>query len=287
MQLSGQSLPLGVVLSNFEWEIPNHAFKDYTANQTTGTVTPISEADRQYAEVECYFADAGEKEFFVSFDVDSERVTIPLKITLDEPVGSFAASYGTTKFIPPSLMILYRPPPNEGLTFNGTVSVPAGWPEGEWHYVQLVTSNRQFQTFSGNNPSAPWYHGLTVLDNSYPYFPGPHGTHPETNVGHFTTGTTDQQGGDSPATGGLGPVVQSVIVADAFSTFLMFKPDGQDSRYVPILRLDWNWNASAENTGTTEAPQWVVPEGPPSIGVPYKTSVHPMWQHNIAINPNP
>lgn len=63
---------------------------------------------------------------------------------------------------------------------------------------------------------------------------------------------------------------------DSFKTWVMFKPpskDGQPRVWIPLFRLDWNWNGAAEK----QSDSWVLTAGSANAGHPLENFIHPEW----------
>lgn len=167
---------------------------------------------------------------------------------------------------------------SEGVDFEGSVTLPPGSITGKWNWVQLITPFRLLIDHSGNIiPNSK--NGLTLLDTTYPYWPRPAGTYPGTEVGSYMAGSTGITG-DSPNVDLL-PLLSSVTIGHQFSMYLMFKPDGLQSRYVPMSSINWSWNAVATNNGTITQPSWIVPQVDPTVGAAIEQFTHPTWTGNV------
>lgn len=88
--------------------------------------------------------------------------------------------------------------------------------------------------------------------------------------------------GDSPSEG-ADTSRYTIKVADAFQTYLMFKPSGAASRYVPLRKINWNWGgeASAANPNL-----WTVVANPVAVVDPTgaETIQHPQWNANADLD---
>ena len=131
-----------------------------------------------------------------------------------------------------------------GIRWDAYVRDPAAYGGGGgWNLVQLVVPNRT-QTFHGVSQGLPVNGQGPMLDNSYPYDPGPFdpdngspGTYPADGNSYFN--------GDSPETPILWPDVTHSMADDHFQVWLMYRPPGQDGTFVPIKKLVWNWGGEA------------------------------------------
>jgi len=64
--------------------------------------------------------------------------------------------------------------------------------------------------------------------------------------------------------------------------WLMFKPDGANSIWVPLRKVWWYWRASATKVNG----QWQLDEGSDHSVDPASTDTteYPTWTYNIAMN---
>jgi hypothetical protein len=60
MNLKAEVEPSTLTVTDWEWTLPGVVFKNYTASQTTGTLTPIAAGDKDDQTVGFYWADNGD-----------------------------------------------------------------------------------------------------------------------------------------------------------------------------------------------------------------------------------
>jgi hypothetical protein len=157
------------------------------------------------------------------------------------------------------------------------VRVPEGWQEGKWNWVQLITVGRS-RTYSDGKVSTHNQNGNKILDSNYPYDPTPYGAHPG-NAGAHSTGETLGIHQDNPRVP-LGSAT-SAVVAEAFEAYVMFLPDGQESRYVPLRILNWQWAGVGTSSGTSSG---LFPTTGATPTPPSDTSTHPVWTNYFRID---
>ena len=139
-----------------------------------------------------------------------------------------------------------------GITYTEQVNTPAPFSQGGiWNFVQLVAPGAWYTPAGGTEqpypvPSSTFpvvvnYNGYHGLDTQYPLAPGPYGT-------QITGGYADN---NLPFTAFDGPALTSLLdtnvnyhVSEYFETYVMYQPPGNDSQWVPLTRLDWNWQAN-------------------------------------------
>lgn len=153
-----------------------------------------------------------------------------------------------------------------GMLFSNNVIAPSGYSGNinlEW--VQIITNLlRRVQT---NDEPAIWYHetATNVLDTLYPYpFNQPALPYPCTS--------------DTPHSDQIA-YYQAISYSDSFDMWLMFKPDGVNSKWVPLRKVSWHWDGAGSKYGIT----WTLdshtdPGNPNDI----ETSNFPTWTDNIA-----
>ena len=273
LRVTAPLLPSKLKITDYEWLLPETNFKDYTASETAGTLTHMEPADLLKQDVGFYLAGGGEKTVELKFKLDGLAKDLTTTLDIEMPSAEYTRTTGAVRFSQPSdlLQDFYAGFfANEGQQggFNsiGKVDVPAGWPEGKWHWVQVGTSNRTlteldgtYKTYSKND--------IYGLDTNYPYAPRPSGSHP--------TGS-EQTTSDIPRI--LLSGYNARTADDDFSVYIMFLPDGQASRYVPLKKLDWGWNAEASK----DQEGWHMTSSGFYSQDPVDTTGHPEWSVNIA-----
>ena len=269
------NVPVGVYYNNFEWTLPEKVFKDFTATQTTGTLTPMSAGDKQGVSCSFYFADAGTKNITVNFQVNGVAATLNTTIDVEKPTSALTANIGATSLNLATGLIGLLPANGTsfGIDYTATVTMPNGWPQGKWNWVQLVSPSRALTKDDGSEKVYS-LNGQPVLDTTFPYAPLPLGDHPG-NAGSYQTNTTNLAH-DMPDNGLAGSRLVS-INAEAFQTYVMFLPPGDASRYVPLRKLAWQWSGSAAKLDGI----WSLVTADQSVGTSSETSSHPEWVKNV------
>jgi hypothetical protein len=162
-----------------------------------------------------------------------------------------------------------------GINWTANVSVPAAFPQGEFKFVQTVTPRRLEIRTNGDLYNLP-HAGELVLDTSDPYAAmyGP------LIGGPWTTGASHSSG-DDPGDFLDHQIQLDDSVCDRFQTYLMFRPDGDRSEWVPLAREDWSWGFRIDHpTGSGTWTFYVAPwkEVAPNF-VPETNE--PVWDANI------
>ncbi|MCF7676438.1 MAG: Ig-like domain-containing protein, partial [Akkermansiaceae bacterium] len=291
--------PPGVTLNGFQWTIPDKSFKDYVctytaeADPTSGTITELPAGDALAQDIGFYWADSGVKSLQVSYNLNLDgsvagQDSSGASLHLEKITSTLVAKTGVDKV---GLLPLPYPPVQSfgyfptvaadlyGMIFTGTVTTPPEWPAGCWNSVQLIKSKRLF-TSAATGAHTYMGDGVTFnLDTQYAYAPAPFsgnpvvaGSYPADGSIHF-----DKDLPSEPIVGGA-----SISCDESFETYLMFKPPGSDSRYVPLRKLEWQWGGSV-----SAADGWTTVTSPKGGVAPTVTecSDHPQWSANSKADP--
>ncbi len=145
-----------------------------------------------------------------------------------------------------------------GIRWDGKVLTSSANPNpwgtgGGWNFVQKSVikrfrtyqkpgQNSVFQTNSVNNQN--------LLDQAYPYAPEPIAPDP---AGIFPDNGSINTAGDAPGMGLIEHLI-SVQADDHFETWMMYRPPGVGSEFVPIKKITWFWQGTAAGSGTN----WTV-----------------------------
>jgi hypothetical protein len=175
---------------------------------------------------------------------------------------------------------------SSGIVWNATVTTPAtgSFSSGVFRFVQKINTARSI-TYSNGHTDLSEYYGAWVLDNTDPYddpaaFDGSNG---------WITGASPHLEGDRPRNGGdVSGYIKQTTAADAFTTYLMYRPPGAGSFFVPLRSEAWSYAVTAKQM----APGVWVPVGVPTSTVPPSFSPEtqePEWDAvltNAAIFPH-
>lgn len=282
---------LGVTLSGFDWDLPDKTFKSYDPNTNNSKYFGLDLTDYWNQEVHYYWADSGEKEVYVNFDVNlngtASLSTSNVKIHIEKPLAKLECFHqGGTRFdnqSPNQYMGLYDETVDQnGIEFRGSVSISSEWPQqGGWNFVQLISPGRNYIGTDQNN-----YHwsqnGTWVLDVDFPYAPDliadASSAITYDGINCWPLGSTHSTQ-DSP-TNGLGFIQLSI--SDAFKMYIMFIPPGSESRLVPLQIMNWNWggNATRNANGTWKPLESAYPAPNAPRPVANDCSTHPIWSDN-------
>jgi Domain of unknown function (DUF4157) len=152
-----------------------------------------------------------------------------------------------------------------GMSFETKVDVPAGC-TGTLAYVQLIDRCLQRTEASGTNKSLKT--SGFALDTSDPY----------SDKKVTAPGTFTMKDSDSPS-GGYAGTNTFLYVTDQFKMWVMWTPDSPaGAPRVPLAKVDWNWTAKSNKTGTTGcASAWTISADSASGGTGAATTTPPTW----------
>jgi hypothetical protein len=150
-----------------------------------------------------------------------------------------------------------NPATTPGITFSRSITVPSGF-TGETQWVQVIDSTTR--TLTPNGGSMLTLQGSGVLDTTYPYA-----------LGSSTN--------DSPGQGVNPCDFSDVSANDSFSMWLMFKPPGTGSIFVPLRKVNWSWSGSG---GRISACNWILSTSNHSTNPTDADSTDfPTWSTNV------
>jgi Bacterial TSP3 repeat len=277
LRVDTSNFPANVTVGGFEWVLPAKVFKDYTTTNNKGELVPLVAADLNQPSLGFYFTTDGLKDVRVKFNVDGTAVEAKATIKVEKPTSTFTTVKGAVRLgagpfaplVPHSLGFLGATDAFFGVKYIGSVTTPAGWPDGKFVYAQLIKSKRNYT----NPPSG----NATVLGDGVTWKhdgPFPYGGAAAT----FTAnGQVINNHGDSPSEAADSDLRTTIEIAESFQTYLMFRPDGSASCYVPLRKINWNWGAKA-----TAADSWAAVTDPVSVvdAASVETDLHPEWNDN-------
>jgi hypothetical protein len=109
----------------------------------------------------------------------------------------------------------------------------ADYGPGKWGHAQLITPHCSFVKNGITYSLAQTWDGVERLDSGFLY------------QGHMFDGDgTYQPDGDAPGLG-IVPGMTSIDIAQSFKTYVMYRPGGAGSCYVPLKEFTWLWGATA------------------------------------------
>lgn len=274
LRVDTSNFPGDVTVGGFEWMLPAKVFKNYTTTDNKGELVELEATDLNQQSIGFHFTTDGLKDVRVKFNVDGTAVEAKVEIKVEKPVSTFTTDKGGVRLgVGPlgihALGFMGANNPLYGVKYTASVTTPDGWANGQFVYSQLIKSKREFT----NPPSG----NATVLGDGVTWKhdgPFPYGTAAAT----FTAdGVTPGIHGDSPSEAADSVFRSTIEIAESFQTYLMFRPAGTASRYVPLRKINWNWGGNA-----TPADNWTAVTDAVSAAdaAGAETDEHPEWDDN-------
>ena len=145
---------------------------------------------------------------------------------------------------------------------------------GGWNYTQRVESWSAHAGDGAHTHSMPNMNGHSGLDGVYPYLgrgtPGPDSWNADETLHRFE----DKPGSALNLAGFV-----SCSLSNSFSTYMMYRPPGSGSQFVPIHKLEWHSGGTATLLGGTVWALSGAQEG--DGGMYYNSDPHPMWTESL------
>ena len=256
--------------------------KKFDANKKYGRVLYPEKADLEQKAIRFYWS-GGEKGS-VKYETSVEgapasaqasfSIRLPeIKLTVDpKPTSHYGKLNKGTKLDPAECLITpaYGPETSYGVQYDGihfSVEPVDSKTPGKFQWVQII---REFVRQKYENGSWADFLVTDALDACYPYQSGPTAMDgpalivPEENNRKELIYLTKTQ---------------------TSRMFLMFKPEGRDSEWVPLQFVDWEWKGAAEYSYTSTQPRWdmdAVSTDEPQGVKPQTADKYPEWEKNAA-----
>jgi len=145
---------------------------------------------------------------------------------------------------------------------------------GTWQFTQLITPGRRQINPQTGVTTVLRPHGQQVLDESFSY----------ANAAPFDADNLRHNANDSPNQNLPGLPSNQVEIDDSFVVYLLYKPPGDDSAFVPLKCVGWGWQASVRRNDDDANKGWYLASigSPPSLSQDYPD--HPLWTARIDMN---
>ncbi|MCD4824706.1 MAG: hypothetical protein K8S55_08865 [Phycisphaerae bacterium] len=267
--------------AKWEWTLPGVLFKNYTANQNAGILTKIYSEDRDDEQCGFYWADTKDsRNVSCKVEVNNVEVTVETFFVIEKPSCTYSSKLGTVAIDAAQTQMGLLPAGGStmGIDYTAKVEMPAGYTaQGKWNYVQIIRTHWTQTRAADNVVEYIAQYGLTGLDTTYPYEPSPYTAHPG-SAGSWNTGAATHTEGDTPYCV-LAATYKRVEREDWFWTYVMFLPPGNESRYVPLQVISWDWKGSATKNLVTGI--WALDAGSnQNASAATASSSHPTWAFN-------
>jgi hypothetical protein len=163
-----------------------------------------------------------------------------------------------------------------GINYTADVTIPGNLDQSaQYCFVQLISPRRWERVVVGDQ-TYEFSNALNAcdpkaLDERFPAW------------GPYYVQSGQQGGGDSPAlttnASSSGGIVTRAVTGiylspqeEQLTTYVMFKPAGDDSQWVPLMKFDWWWSVDAQNPDG-----WQLMTSDRYLGTPEETTDHPVW----------
>ncbi len=159
-----------------------------------------------------------------------------------------------------------------GIRWDAIVLTPSSYGGGGgWNFVQKIDVDRR-RTNAGISQENSLNGQGWALDTTLPYEPGPYDP-AQGSPGTYSADGAMHYAGDGPATP-IHPLMTWVAANEPFETWLLYRPPGVGSQFVPIRKLTWYWagNASKDATGA-----WALSSSNSGWQFAGDYPIHPTW----------
>lgn len=267
-------LPQGTTASGYQWTITGTTFKDFTSS--TGQLQALSNGDLTGSnKVLFYWSEKGAQTVTCTFTAAQKQVTVKAVINVIRPTVSFKTiEKGKSKFDPTSS--------RAGLNSDGSGTTGIKWKakvdadmtldpqkQSEWCFAQIVTPQIEWTQPPSGTTQTVANNGVSGLDNSFPY--------PTSSGGGSTQVGAENTASDKPGLTISTANVTELNISDcSFTTYVMFKPVGSLSCWVPLSKMNWNYRIKCTANGNTfNTDPTATSESLPDKGTITRT--HPQW----------
>ncbi len=291
---------------SFHWGVTGKTFQNWSATNTSAELTPFDEAYRDGPGVVYSYASPGTSTISCEVQANGRIIpTTPFDVNVRTPTSQLdVTTFGNPAVVDADANDLIRFPwlgfygpvqqngrRESGVEFRGSVDVPNEFAPGSWGFVQLVSGDiwGLYQDSNGaDHIRRSAWSTLTapVLDNKFLYGPMYDyegfvaDTSPTNSKPRFTNDTPKVRLANEVTDIGLLRCTEMLDYGD-FTMYLMFKPNGEGSQWVPLRKLHWWWRGKAIWTGNG----FVFQLSPPPVSdqgkdAPVDTTDHPVWNQN-------
>ena len=298
------SSKVSVDTGSIKWSEPSggNVVRNYITETNIGEVVPLTTTHRAAAELEFYNVtnDAAYCSYGYGYGLGSLSATMNVTLAngkkindhqsystyyVGMPTGvSLSATQTGTEIRYFQLRLADSNTKTEGMTFTASVTTTP-YAGGEVGFMQTVIAFRSKVEENAQGVPEAWIRtsgdNISVLDKGVPYEVKKPGTKEKDSITAGNSATIDTV--DSPFFDLVDFSLKSVLCADIFTMYVIYKPTGTNSIWVPIKALDWTWYATAyeaggmwyDNTSTSALP-------PSACGTSYNPTNLPTWAQNVS-----
>ncbi|NKB24642.1 MAG: hypothetical protein GKR87_13175 [Kiritimatiellae bacterium] len=252
IDLESEVKPTGLAFESKQCRIPGVRVKDWVASLSSATLISVQPPDLQASTIKYYWVDGGDGRV-VEYEVIVGGIYCKSEVTFEVKSPASTVTVVTGSVAADSSRLHYGNTAIPGISFSHTITVPAGF-SGSTQWVQLVNLLRRRKLNNGT-----WQRWAAIgLDSSYPY---------DTSISTV----------DVPGTLLLSIYLEKTV-NESFEMYLMFKPSGTDTIWVPLKRTGWSWSGSASRNGSV----WTLDSSSNPAPTTSDTTSHPVWTRNVS-----
>ncbi len=265
-------------MSDIQWIVPGERVKDYSPSEHTAKPIPLDAGDLQDANLDFNWIAGGTETVQVAATVRGSRlaaqvthhVLAPTAVSMTSQTGDVGVGATGIAGDPP-MNLYYGTHAKVGIRWVCKATAPAGG-DGEIAATQLVNDIRKRTYNAGNSESR--ISGEFMLDSTVPYDPAV----PITAGASATWSSNDNP--SSPLTSDFAKKSAN----PSYRTYFMYKPDGTDSIWVTLMKLEWHWAGETTRVGAPADPgnNWTPVSGASSDRNPSgaASTELPPWRGN-------
>ncbi len=265
----------------YQWNIPGTTVSNYDPKQNAAMPVPL--LNTASPSVAFYWVDGPtlNREVTLTVTAGGQTYTRKTYFHLARPTISFATQTGQTGvYGGASNRILSFGDSSQagtvGIRFNVTMQTPPGF-MGDYQFVQVVAESVRTRTYA---TPVLGHVGERFAGDGADQYPYP----PESKTSTAMS-TSDSPGVDLyRSERGGGVAVVGASADDEFTMWVMFKPSGAKSIWVPLKKLDWYYLGQTVKTGSTWSQPMQNHSVNPSVGEFVYTETFPTWGLYIRSN---
>lgn len=258
VQLRVRTRPAGQGLTNIQWTLQEERIASYTQTGNAGTITRLTPADLQRANVDFYWISGGNKRVQVRAVVAGATLSAEVDFDVLRPtvnhftitVSSVNVTNAHFAYGGQPVLTAYQPAPPParfGSQWDAEVTAPAGG-NGEIGFTQRIRVNRTRAPNAGADQHFS-SGGDFILDGDL----GIRYSGPRPIAAGASATLNGAAYADSPATP-LTADLRAKSVDEAFELYLMYKPAGADSIWITLGMGTWGWVGRTTRVGAPHGP---------------------------------
>lgn len=257
VSLSATVFPSVGTVSKNKWTIPGVRVKNFIATNTSANLTELPTSDLEKDSVTYYWVDGEDnREVKYSFELNSQIFEKKVKFNVKRPIATLESKFGSVQIVYANavkdynfIMGLFTGSNGPGIILKSSITDPPGFNKGEGQFWQeIIYSHTNF--FAAG-------HDVIVqkrLDAPLPYATLPNSLQ------------------DSPIVR-LDERFSKISRIDSFRTWVMYRPAGDDTIWVPLLSAQWYFNGTAEKKNG----KWTLISGDQGLRINQNTTDFPSW----------